>query len=113
MFKGGERKMVLNVKEHGNTLFISIEGELDHHSSETFKQQVDESIKRKNYTKIVLDMKKLSFMDSSGVGALIGRYKMLKPLGIELTAVNINPQVRKIFDISGLFKVIKDEGELK
>lgn len=105
--------MLLNINEYDSTLLISVEGELDHHTSEIFKEQIDESIRGKNYDKVILNMKKLNFMDSSGIGVLIGRYKILKSMGIELAVVNVNSQVRKIFDISGLFKIIRDEGELK
>lgn len=105
--------MLLNFNEYDSTLLISIEGELDHHTSEIFKDQIDESVKGRKYDKVILNMKRLNFMDSSGIGVLIGRYKTLKSMGIDLAVVNVNSQVRKIFEISGLFKIIRDEGELK
>ncbi|WP_026487580.1 STAS domain-containing protein [Caldanaerobius polysaccharolyticus] len=105
--------MVLNFDERDNVLLVSLNGELDHHTSEVFKEKFDENVKGKKYNEVILDLKNLSFMDSSGIGALIGRYKLLKSQGVGLSVANLSPQVRKVFSISGLLKVIKDKGELK
>lgn len=105
--------MQINFYDKNKQLFVIIEGELDHHTSENFKELLENKLSNKKYDEIILDLDKLSFMDSSGIGVLIGRYKELKGYGTKLSVINVKPQVRKVFEISGLFKLIEDKGDYK
>ena len=62
---------------------------------------------------LIIDMKKLKFMDSSGLGVLLGRYKIISRRGGELGVVGINTQIDRIFVVSGLYKIIKAYDDLK
>jgi stage II sporulation protein AA (anti-sigma F factor antagonist) len=63
--------------------------------------------------KVILDFNKVSFMDSAGIGMIIGRYKMIKMLGGELEIENATRNVRKVLEMSGITKIISlKEGEV-
>lgn len=89
-----------------NCLIVKIIGELDHHSSQEIRKRIDDEIVNKNPKNIVFDMQKMSFMDSSGVGVILGRFKTIVRNGGKAAMVNVNPQVRRIYDICGLKKII-------
>ena len=56
--------------------------------------------------KVVFDMDNVTFMDSAGIGMLIGRYKTVKSYGGEIEIMNVKPAIRKIFEMSGILKII-------
>lgn len=97
----------MNVKE--SVLCIRLTGELDHHTAETLKQKVTQSLEKDDIRHIVLNLEDLSFMDSSGLGVILGRYKQIKQIGGEMVVCAISPAVKRLFDMSGLFKIIRFE----
>lgn len=103
-----ERRLVMGVKCVANRekLTAYLAGELDHHNASKIKEEIDNSISQD--TKIlVLDFKELSFMDSSGIGVIIGRYKKMKRQNGAVYVKNMSGQMEKIFRMSGLDKIIK------
>jgi stage II sporulation protein AA (anti-sigma F factor antagonist) len=97
----------LEVKE--NVLCIRLEGELDHHTSEILRNNVQTTLEKEDIKHIVLNLESLSFMDSSGLGVILGRYKHIKSLGGEMIVCAISPEVKRLFEMSGLFKIIRLE----
>ncbi|MDR0121957.1 anti-sigma F factor antagonist [Bacillus pumilus] len=95
------------VKE--SVLCIRLTGELDHHSAETLRQKVTNYLETEDIRHIVLNLADLTFMDSSGLGVILGRYKEIKQLGGEMVVCSISPAVNRLFDMSGLFKIIRME----
>ncbi len=85
---------------------FKISGELDHHTAQAVRRKLDDAIEKEGVRDIVLDFKNLRFMDSSGIGVLLGRYKLLKKKGGKIYVKNISRQVDKIFTISGLYQVL-------
>lgn len=97
-----------------NVLIVRLSGELDHHTAENLKQQMEEKIFKGNVQNIVLSLEHLHFMDSSGLGVILGRYKQITGRGGEMVVCSINPLIYRLFELSGLFKIIKireNEGE--
>ncbi|MCG0275006.1 MAG: anti-sigma F factor antagonist [Thermosediminibacteraceae bacterium] len=106
--------MGVTFKAYNDILIVNLKGELDHHMARIVKEKLDEYLARQTFKKILFNFKYVNFMDSSGVGMLIGRYKHLQKIGGKMGAVNIGKQVKRIFEISGLFNIIpcyKDEIE--
>jgi len=102
----------LDVKE--SVLCIRLSGELDHHAAEELRSKVTETLAANQIQHIVLNLGELSFMDSSGLGVILGRYKQIKATGGEMVVCSISPSVKRLFDMSGLFKIIRlEEDELK
>jgi stage II sporulation protein AA (anti-sigma F factor antagonist) len=96
----------INFVETGQVLTIKLKGELDHHSAEAARVLVDEKIKNEKYSKLVIDLKGLDFIDSSGIGFVIGRYKVIRKRKGVIEIVNAGKKVRKILDMSGIGKII-------
>jgi stage II sporulation protein AA (anti-sigma F factor antagonist) len=99
--------MRILVKRQEDYVTAFLYGELDHHSADEFKQQLDEIIGENRELNLVLDLKNLSFMDSSGLGVLLGRYKKLRAGGSRMYLKNPNSQIEKVFNVSGIYNIIK------
>lgn len=87
-------------------LVLKITEEIDHHSTEKIRRMADNEITRYMPRKVVFDFNKVSFMDSSGIGMIIGRYKTATMLGGVVEMTNVKPSVQKIFEMSGVLKII-------
>ena len=91
----------------GNTLTIYLEGELDHFAASRLRNAIDNLLLDSCAKSVVFDMSHLEFMDSTGIGLLIGRYKMMSAEGVECFIKNPRPSVAKILNLSGIFSIIK------
>lgn len=98
--------MKVNTKITHNELQIFFEGELDQSVAEKVKIQLDDFLDRVTPSKVILNMKLLSFMDSTGIGLIMGRYKKLRAKQIPMYIVEPNKQIDKILKISGLYSII-------
>ncbi|MBD8497685.1 anti-sigma F factor antagonist [Paenibacillus arenosi] len=96
----------VELEHQRNVLITRLKGELDHHTAELVRVQLDEAIQRGQINHVVLSLKELSFMDSSGLGVILGRYKLLKGKGGKMVVCDMNPAVRRLFELSGLFKIM-------
>jgi stage II sporulation protein AA (anti-sigma F factor antagonist) len=99
----------LDVKE--TVLCVRLSGELDHHAAEELRKKVTETLAASPIKHILLNLEKLAFMDSSGLGVILGRYKQIKATGGEMVVCAISPSVKRLFDMSGLFKIIRLEDD--
>ena len=95
-----------------NCLYIQITDEIDHHTTEIIRRKMDNEITRFMPRKVVFDFSKVSFMDSAGIGLLMGRYRKIKEIGGEIYVSNIGQGVQRIFRMSGLFKILKTSREM-
>lgn len=80
--------------------------ELDHHIANEVREELDAIIAQNNIKNIVFDFKNMSFMDSSGIGVVIGRYRKISAEGGKVAVVNSNEKIRKIFELAGMNKII-------
>lgn len=87
-------------------LTLKITEEIDEHTTEKLRRKIDNEITRFLPRKVIFDFSHVSFMDSAGIGMLLGRYKVIKMLGGQLELLNVNKQIEKIFEISGILKII-------
>lgn len=92
-----------------DVLCIRLSGELDHHTADNLRVQITKTIEGYDIRHIVFNLASLSFMDSSGLGVILGRYKQLKKLHGEMVVCEISPAIQRLFEMSGLFKIIKLE----
>lgn len=97
----------LEVKK--DVLCIRLSGELDHHSADELRNLSVSKIENEGIRHIVLNLEHLSFMDSSGLGVILGRYKQIKQHEGEMVVCAISPPIQRLFDMSGLFKIIRLE----
>lgn len=89
-----------------NKLIIRIDGDIDHHTCEEIRSKIDNEIMKRNPKSIIFDMKNVNFMDSSGIGVIIGRYKLIMTNGGIAAMVNVRPQIKRVYEICGLKKII-------
>lgn len=99
--------MEFSSNSNNGDIVISLEGELDEKSAEQTRDYLDKRIRENRYRRVILDFAKVTFMDSTGIGVLLGRYKKVTERGAELCVRNINMQIDKVFRISGLYQIIK------
>lgn len=99
--------MYLTIKVKNKDLIVSFKGELDHHSSKEAREKIDKYYLDKNLNNIILDLRDLTFMDSSGIGLIMGRYKNTEKNNKKLIVVNDNSYVERILKMAGLLKLIE------
>ncbi|MBE5922308.1 MAG: STAS domain-containing protein [Lachnospiraceae bacterium] len=91
----------------GNTLLVSFGEELDHHQAGKIKGRIDKTIFGNRVNDVVLDFANTKFMDSSGIGIVIGRYKLMKSVGGSVTIVHAQNQVDRIFELAGVYEYVE------
>ncbi len=90
----------------GGILYVLLCGELDEHSATYTRITLDEMFDKPNFKKIVIDLSELDFMDSTGIGVLIGRYKRMKDKNIPIFIANPSSHAEKIFNMTGLYTLM-------
>lgn len=98
---------MFDVKE--DVLIVRLTGELDHHEAEVLREEWKDMIYNNPVKHIILNLESVTFMDSSGLGVVLGRYKEVMQLGGEMVICSISPPVKRLFEMSGLFKIIRFE----
>ncbi len=96
------------IKEDKQLIF-KIDEEIDHHSSEKIRKRADYEIQVHIPKKLIFDFENVTFMDSSGIGMLIGRYKLVSMFGGKTKIVNVNASIKKVLEMSGVLKLIPIE----
>ena len=87
-------------------IVFKITEEIDDHSVQMIRRRVDDEIERDMPRKIVFDFDSVTFMDSAGIGLVLGRYKFVNILGGKLEVTNLTQSVKRIFEMSGLLRLI-------
>lgn len=91
----------------GDTITVVLEGDLDHHNAERVRVELEELIANARIRHLILDLGKLSFMDSSGIGVVLGRYKTLSKRSGSVAVRSPNAHVDRIFAMSGLYQIVE------
>ena len=77
-------------------------GEIDHHTARDIRQSIDSEIEKHHPSKLILDFRRVKFMDSSGIGLIMGRYRMMQLVGGVVTLDNIPPHLERLITLSGI-----------
>ena len=93
----------------GKSLTICLEGDIDHHSVRQIRSRIDTRVYIERPDELILDLSHVCFMDSSGLGLILGRYAKAVELGIAFKIANPTPQIRRILDLAGTERLIKIE----
>lgn len=104
--------MELQLQQVQQTMIVKIAGELDHHYAAKIREVIDAKIRELDIRNLVFDMSSIVFMDSSGIGVILGRYKLIKRIGGVVYLAGINKKIGKIIEMSGLQSVIKTVPEI-
>lgn len=102
-FEVNERTMVIRLRE-----------DLDHHNAVYIREMADSFLEKYPIDRIIFDFQGVEFMDSSGIGVIMGRYKQMSYVGGSVYVCGIGKNVDRIFQMSGLYKLVKllDETEV-
>lgn len=110
MYSKGRREMEsIQAKQNGDTVTVMLRGEIDHCSAEMIREQIEYAIGPADIRHMRLDFTKVSFMDSSGIGMIIGRYKTMKAKKGTVSAAGMSPSVDRLFRMAGLHRIIPIE----
>ena len=90
-----------------NCLTIYLPKEVDHHNAEEMRKNADTLIEKNNIKYVIFDFGMTDFMDSSGIGVIMGRYKIIRLIGGEVWAVHANARIKKILTMSGVTKIMQ------
>lgn len=91
----------------GDKLLVGLDGELDHFCAQSIRRELDSQIADPAIRQLILDFSGLTFMDSSGIGVILGRYRILRERGGSVAVIHMNEHVSRIFAMSGMNKVIR------
>ena len=105
--KKERRRTNIKYQVQENCLTVFLPNELDHHNAEEIRKESDHLIEHNHIRYVVFDFKETNFMDSSGIGVIMGRYKRIYLLGGEVCAVHTNERMRKILTMSGITKIMQ------
>lgn len=88
-------------------LKLEMSEEIDHCIAEKIRNRADFEIQKYMPKKVLMDFNNVSFMDSAGIGMILGRYKNINMLGGTLELINVTPSIKKVLEMSGILKIIK------
>lgn len=98
--------MNISYKIDDENLKVLLSGELDHHSGSQVKDGLDRLFCEVKPKGVVFDFKEVNFMDSTGIGVLLGRYKLLKNMGASVYITNPTSTIDRLLKLSGIYNII-------
>lgn len=100
--KGGQ----IAYETQGETLVVYVEGEIDHHSAVRVRTDIDERIISERPAHVLLELSAVDFMDSSGLGLIMGRFALVKKFGGTLAVLNPSTAVMKMINLAGMERMV-------
>lgn len=91
---------------NGGTMTVMLDGDIDHHNARQIRGKIDTKMFIARPEELVLDLSQVSFMDSSGLGLILGRYSKATELGIGFRVANPTREIRRILDLAGTERLI-------
>lgn len=92
--------------EQGDILIVKVTGELDHHTAPIIKDFLETEMTKPHLRHLLLNFEQLEFMDSSGIGMILGRYKQVVQKGGKMGICGLHPAIHRLLEMSGLFKIL-------
>lgn len=98
---------MLDYERRRQTITVRLKNELDHSAAQQMRGELDAILQDASIRRLVLDLEKLSFMDSSGIGFIIGRYKLMARRGGSVAVMNADVHMDRLFRMAGLYELIE------
>ena len=99
--------MELNAQNRGSRLSVQLSGELDHHSAEQTRIMLDTLLRDVTVHELVLDLSGMTFMDSAGIGVILGRFRKISMRGGRMVVKGMNASVDRLFQMSGIYAIVE------
>ena len=96
----------MKIEMTDKNMYVYLEGEIDHHSAKGMRAEIDKKIEEEMPSVVILDFSAVVFMDSSGIGMVMGRHRKMNFLGGRTFVTGIGDNVDRIFRMSGLYRII-------
>lgn len=96
---------MVKIENSDDKITVYISGDIDHHSARAIREEIDSNVERVRPPELILDFQDVTFMDSSGIGLVMGRYKLLRGMGGEIKIVNASVHIKKVMKLAGLDKL--------
>jgi stage II sporulation protein AA (anti-sigma F factor antagonist) len=101
--------MSVRIENSDGNVTAYLEGELDHHAAKGIREEIDGTLERMKPAVLTLDFRSVSFMDSSGIGLVMGRYRTMQLLGGKVVVKNASLHIRKVMRLAGLDRLAEFE----
>ena len=101
--------MNVTIESSGSVVIAYLIGEIDHHTAGEVREKIDDTLMFVKPKTLILDFKNVSFMDSSGIGLVMGRYKAAKAYGGKITVSGASSQIKKVMKLAGLERLASIE----
>ncbi|MGI6081502.1 MAG: anti-sigma F factor antagonist [Limnochordia bacterium] len=99
--------MRVQTRRIGASLVVRVSGELDLATADTFRRTVDEELAKDGCSNLILVLKNVTFIDSSGIGAILGRYRLIQERRGRVIAAGLRSPVRRVLEMSGVLRVVE------
>lgn len=96
---------MVKIENSDDKITVYISGDIDHHSARAIREEIDSNVERVRPPELILDFQDVTFMDSSGIGLVMGRYKLLRGMGGEIKIANASVHIKKVMKLAGLDKL--------
>jgi len=103
--------MPVDISVKGEVITARLVGEIDHHTAVGIRTEIDNAIETYDPSLMIMDFERVTFMDSSGIGLVMGRYKTISKNGGSIHVCGTNPYIYKVMRLSGLERIVKLEGK--
>ena len=104
--------MAIRIQQTGEVMSAYLIGELDHHTAKEMREEIDNALDMNMPTLLIIDFSEISFMDSSGIGLVMGRYRKISKSGAELHITGTSPQIYKVMKLAGIERLARlEKGE--
>lgn len=106
---------MVRLSNQNNTLIAELSGEIDHHTARSLREEIDSNLQRSLPGELILDFSGVTFMDSSGIGLVMGRYKLIKSMGGSIVIRNVSDSIARVMRLAGLDRLadIRDESKTR
>lgn len=98
--------MSVETEVKNGILVVRLKGEIDHHAVEKMRYHIEQQLEKTRYEGLVFSLRDIHFMDSSGLGLILGRYRTISQHGGKTVLCEVSPALRKLFEMSGLLKIL-------
>lgn len=105
--------MTIDFDAKNSALTVLMDGEIDHHTAKGIREKIDLSVERQAPDLLIMDFRNVTFTDSSGIGLVMGRYRLMNMRGGHVLVINLSTQLKKVFSLAGLSKLGIIEEELR
>ncbi len=97
--------MEIQINASDELVTVYLTGEIDHHSAGEIREKIDRSLESNQPKLLIMDFKNVGFMDSSGIGLVMGRYKLMQTMNGEVKVINTPSHIKKVMKLAGLDKL--------